>query len=124
MVDWPDLWKASLEEHLNRSYDSYHWAVDGLVNIYGMGKKRAKESARFFLPYANQLTLDVGFNFRSFIHFQRLRNKPDAQKEIRDIADKMLQLVRETGDFEYSLEAFGYGKEKDSGLDHNEKVGD
>ena len=108
--DWPDLWKATLEEHLKNSYGFYHMAVDGLVNIYGMDKKRAKESARFFLPYANQLTLDVGFNFNSFIHFQKLRNKPEAQQEIRQIAQNMLQLVKEIPDnpFKHSLEAFGY----------------
>lgn len=37
-------------------------------------------------------------------------NKPDAQKEIRDIAATMLDLVKNIEDnpFKYTLEAFGY----------------
>jgi hypothetical protein len=31
--------------------------------------------------------------------------------EIREIAQAMLSYVKETGDFEYSLKAFGYGDE-------------
>lgn len=107
--DWPDNLKEIARNHYKYAYDNYHFAVEHLVAL-GFDRKRAKESARFFLPYANQLTLDVAFNFRSFMHFQGLRNKPDAQKEIRDIADSMLQLVRETGRFKHSLEAFGYGE--------------
>jgi thymidylate synthase ThyX len=74
----------------------------------GYDKKRSKESARFILPYANQLTLDIGFNFRSFMHFLGLRYKDDAQLEIQQIARQMLSLVQETGDFDLSLRAFGY----------------
>lgn len=104
--DWPEWVQETLMLHDN--YELYHDVLDALLDEK-ITKKRAKESARFFLTYANQLTLDVSFNFRSFMHFQGLRNKPDAQLEIREIADKMLQLVRETGKFQYSLEAFGYG---------------
>lgn len=105
--DWP-LWvQHTLEAHMQTSYELYHEIISLLIEE-GFSRKRAKESARFFLPYANQLTLDVGFNFRSFIHFQHLRNKEDAQLEIRQIAQEMLQLVRETGKFNKSLEAFGY----------------
>jgi len=47
------------------------------------------------------------FNFRSFHHFLELRNKPDAQKEIRDIASEMLSLVKADGKFPLTIEAFG-----------------
>jgi thymidylate synthase ThyX len=40
--------------------------------------------------------------------FQKLRNDEHAQKEIREIAQKMLVLVKDTGQFDLSLEAFGY----------------
>src|SRR3990167_1614738 len=52
------------------------------------------ESARFLLPYANQLTADVMFNFRSFMHFEGLRNDDHAQLEVHEVAQKMLQLVK------------------------------
>lgn len=108
--DWPDDLKSAARDQFEKQYDNYHFAIEHLVAL-GHTRKRAKESSRFLLPYANQLTLDVMFNFKSFMHFQGLRNKPDAQKEIREIADNMLQLVRETGKFKYSLAAFGYGEE-------------
>ena len=72
-----------------------------------MSRKRAKESARLYLPYGNQITADVMFNFRGFIHFLRLRYSDHAQVEIRDIAKQMLDLVVETGSFNATLEAFG-----------------
>lgn len=105
--DWPIWIQEDLDEHMKRSYAAYHFVIEELVEE-GFSRKRAKESARFFLPYANQLTLDVGFNFRSFIHFQKLRNDDHAQLEIHEIAQKMLELVKETGQFNKSLEAFGY----------------
>jgi thymidylate synthase ThyX len=47
------------------------------------------------------------FNFRSFVHFVKLRRAHGAQKEICDIANEMVRLVKETGAFKYSLEAWG-----------------
>lgn len=105
--DWPDVLYDNTTNFAEDALAKYHEVLDSLVEK-GYDRKRAKESARFLLPYANQVILDVSFNFRSFMHFQNLRNKPDAQKEIRDIADQMLELVRETGQFEYSLKGFGY----------------
>ena len=105
--DWPDSLKSLLQEHCDASYARYHAAITELQRL-GYDRKRAKESARFFLPYANQLTLDVAFNFRSFMHFIELRNAPEAQKEIRDVATEMIRLVRETGRFNASLDAFGW----------------
>jgi thymidylate synthase (FAD) len=114
--DWPVNLQETLDVHMKESYALYHYAIEQLVEE-GFSRKRAKESARFFLPYANQTTMDVAFNFRSFVHFLRLRNKPDAQKEIKDVAQKMLDLVQnmEGGEnpFQYSIEAFklnGEGK--------------
>jgi thymidylate synthase (FAD) len=105
-TDWPEDERFQFIVHCERSMRRYHECLERLVQG-GMDRKRAKESARFYLPYANQLNFDVMFNFRSFVHFQRLRNRDNAQVEIREIAQKMAELVRETGDFKYSLEAFG-----------------
>lgn len=67
------------------------------------------ESARFFKTMNSQLTLDVMFNFRSFVHFQRLRAAPAAQKEVRELAGEMLLLVKniEGNPFEHTIKAFG-----------------
>jgi thymidylate synthase (FAD) len=109
--DWPQDEQTKLVSHFEDSFKKYHDCLDRLV-AGGMSRKRAKESARFYLPYANQLTADIMFNFRSFMHFANLRFSPDAQKEIRDVAQEMLMLVEETGKFPLSLRSFGWTHEK------------
>lgn len=105
--DWPPVLQAAMENHFNTSVELYKKALAALTPT--LGRARAKESARFFLPYSNQLTLDVSFNWRSFAHFQGLRNKPEAQKEIREIALAMLEQVKaiEGNPFKHTIAAFG-----------------
>lgn len=109
--DWPEGEQVKLIQHFQESFQKYHDTLERLVAA-GMPRKRAKESARFYLPYANQLTADVMFNFRSLMHFVGLRYEEGAQKEIRDLAKQMLILVRETNQFNLSLVAFGWTDEK------------
>lgn len=103
--DWPEEVKKIYVDYMLESYGLYHKFLTALT-IHGMDRKRAKESARFVLPYANQLTLDVSFNWRSFAHFLSLRRTKHAQKEIRDITNKMLSLVEQTHKFDLTIEAF------------------
>lgn len=67
----------------------------------------SKEQARTILP----LNLNTQFiwtgSLLSFIHIFNLRLKPDAQEETREVAYQMLQQLKENGNFEYSLRAFG-----------------
>lgn len=110
--DWNDNEQALLIAHMEDSLHKYHNCLKRLVDS-GMDRKRAKESARYYLPYANQLTCDAMFNFRSFMHFQGLRNDPPhAQLEICKIAQQMLIAVANTEQFNLSLDAFGWTKEK------------
>lgn len=104
--DWPQIWKNALELHTNEGFELYHQCYKSLTNEYGMDKKRAKETSRFFRGYNSQITMDISFNFRSFVHFLKLRNAPSSQKEIQDIAKEMLTLVQKNGNFKWSLEAF------------------
>lgn len=104
--DWPDSWKEILSTHTERGMDLYHKCIEDLVKNYGFTRKRAKESARFFRGYNTQITSDVMFNWRSFYHFLNLRNKQDAQVEIRNIASEMLELVKETNKFPLTIQAF------------------
>ena len=101
-------WDKVLENFTKASNNLYHACLKDLEPV--LGRKRAKESARFFKTYNSQIQADVMFNFRSFHNFLELRNKPDAQKEIRDIAATMLNLVKniEGNPFKYTLDAFGY----------------
>lgn len=114
--DWPEEEKQLYIVHLEDGLKKYHSCLERLVTLNGFSKKRAKESARFYLPYGNQITCDVMFNFRSFYHFLKLRYSIHAQKEIKDIAEKMLILVADIKDksFNKTLKAFKlideYGK--------------
>jgi thymidylate synthase (FAD) len=107
--DWPldeqARYIAFMEDALMRYHDTLERLVAG-----GMNRKRAKESARFYLPYGNQITADVMFNWRSFSHFLGLRMKPDAQREICWLAEEMLLQVREIpgNPFKHTIEAFGH----------------
>lgn len=105
-VDWPAEEKELYVEHLKSSLQKYHATLERLVQG-GMSRKRAKESARLYLPYGNQITADVMFNFRSFVHFLRLRYSEHAQVEIRDVAYEMLCQVSDLGVFDATLDAFG-----------------
>jgi flavin-dependent thymidylate synthase len=106
--DWPELWKEQLKSYTELGLEKYHSCIESLVNDYNFDRKRAKESARFFRSYNTQITADVSFNWRSFYHFQSLRNKPNAQLEIREIAATMLDLVKniEGNPFRYTIQAF------------------
>jgi thymidylate synthase (FAD) len=104
--DWPQEEQDSYVLHIEESMKKYHETLDKLVKG-GMPRKRAKESARLYLPYGKQITSDVMFNFRSFVHFLKLRYSTHAQLEVRELAGEMLRLVKNTGQFDATLEAFG-----------------
>lgn len=99
-------WDDVLAEYSKLGNELYHRCLEDLESP--LGRKRAKETARFFKTYNSQIQADIMFNFRSFVHFQRLRNTEHAQKEVRDIAESMLVQVRniEGNPFKHTLEAF------------------
>jgi len=105
-TDWDEEEKSKYVEHMEASLRRYHEVLTRLEKK-GVSRKRAKESARMYVPYGNQLTADVMFNFRSFVHFLRLRYSTHAQLEVRELAGEMLRLVKGTGQFDATLEAFG-----------------
>lgn len=109
-VDWDEEERETYICFMENALANYHEALARL-KAKGVSAKRAKESARFYLPYGNQITADVMFNFRSFCHFLRLRYSVHAQLEIRELARQMLVLVHETGKFKLTLEAFGLVKD-------------
>jgi thymidylate synthase (FAD) len=101
--DWPADWIKELEKFTADSNYLYHESLEALTPI--LGRKRAKESARFFKTYNSQITADVQFNMRSFANFLKLRGSEHAQVEIRDIAWEMLLLVQgiEGNPFKHTL---------------------
>lgn len=103
-TDWPVELQDRLESHCRAAFGDYHAVLKDL-EAAGISRKRAKESARFFLPYATQLTCDIMFNWRSFAHFLSLRNKPEAQVEVRELAAEMLRLIASTNAFPLTIAA-------------------
>lgn len=104
--DWDGTyWNTRLEMFTEESNKLYHRCLEELTPI--LGRKRAKESARFFKTFNSQITMDVMFNWRSFNHFLTLRDSEHAQIEVRDIAREMLVLVRMIPEFKHTIEAFG-----------------
>ena len=106
--DWPSRWTEALQRYTDAGNELYHLCVEELEPV--LGRKRAKESARFFKTYNSQIQADVSFNMRSFANFQKLRNSEHAQLEIREIAQAMLDLVAniEGNPFKHTLKAWGY----------------
>lgn len=99
-------WYYRLMEWSKQSNIMYHDCLKDLEPV--LGRKRAKESARFFKAYNSQIQADVMFNMRSFANFLKLRNSEHAQLEIREIAQEMLRLVEniEGNPFKETLSAF------------------
>lgn len=99
-------WYDELESLTRDANESYHKCLEDLTPI--LGRKRAKESARFFKTFNSQITMDIMFNWRSFYHFQKLRNDEHAQKEVRELAQQMLDLVKniEGNPFRHTIKAF------------------
>lgn len=99
-------WISTLEKYTKLGNRLYHACMSDLELV--LGRKRAKESARYFKGYNSQIQADIMFNMRSFANFQKLRNSKHAQIEISDIAVKMLELVEniEGKPFKFTIEAF------------------
>lgn len=105
--DWPESLAARTEQVIRQAQKEYHSTIKELEEA-GFSRARAKESARFLLPYANQIRFVVTFNFRSFMNFLKLRMSDHAQREIFEVAEEMLRLVKIEDRFQDSLKAFGY----------------
>ena len=109
--DWTEKWQDALRDYTDTGNQLYHQCLTELEPV--LGRKRAKESARFFKTYNSQIQADIMFNMRSFANFLKLRNSEHAQVEIRDIAAKMLELVQgiEGNPFKFTLDAFKLNRE-------------
>ena len=106
--DWPEFWQKQLKQYTEDGNRLYHKCLADLEPE--LGRKRAKESARFFKTYNSRIQADVQFNMRSFANFIKLRKSEHAQKEIREIAENMLDLVKNIEDdpFQHTLNSWGY----------------
>lgn len=104
--DWDEEWQSRLRAFAAEGDQLYHECIAALSP--SLGRKRAKESARYFKTYSSQIQSDVMFNMRSFANFLRLRDSEHAQKEVRDVAHQMLVLVKsiEGEPFKHTIDAW------------------
>lgn len=94
-------WANILEKKTIEMNDLYHECLNQITPI--VGRARAKESARFFKPYNTQIEADISFNMRSFANFLRLRKSEHAQLEVREVAQKMFDIVKALPQFEHTI---------------------
>jgi flavin-dependent thymidylate synthase len=101
-------WRQILETHTKISDQLYHAALADIAPV--LGRKRAKESARFFKTYNSQITLSIMMNMSCFHNFYTLRADKAEQLEIQDIARNMLSAIKciPGEPFKFTLEAFGF----------------
>jgi len=102
-------WHTILREYTELGNLLYHRALAELTPQ--LGRKRAKETARYFKTMNSMITMDVMFNWRSFMHYANLRVSKDAQFEVRELGERMLFLIENipSQPFKHSLKAFGHG---------------
>jgi thymidylate synthase (FAD) len=107
-------WSDILQRYTEMGNRFYHKALEDLTPI--LGRKRAKESARYFKTYNSQIQADVQFNMRSFANFLKLRNSEHAQKEIQAISNTMLYLVESIPEspFKFTLDSWKMNSDKNN----------
>lgn len=102
-----EKWINVLESYTKLGNDLYHAALRDLSPI--LGKKRAKESARFFKTYNSEINTLNKLSFDGIIQFYYKRHdKSYVQNEIADLAIAMVDAVRNIpgNPFQHSLKAF------------------
>ncbi len=66
----------------------------------------SREQARILLPLAQMTEVYAKVDLRNLFYFLSLRQHSHAQKEIRDFADAMLLLIKNTNKFPWSIKIF------------------
>ena len=79
------------------SLEQFEWGMKAIQKVYKtlLAYGIDMEDARYILPNACTTNIIVTMNARELRHFFALRCCNRAQKEIRELADKMLELVKE-----------------------------
>jgi len=101
-------WNHALEIYTDLGNVLYHASLNDLTPV--LGRKRAKESARFFKTMNSELTLSVMMNMSCFYNFIILRHDKAAQKEIQMIAEMMINKIKsiEGNPFKHTIKAFKF----------------
>lgn len=101
-----------LDEEKNKYFlDKIKKVVDSCKDLYAELEASgvAKEQCRVILPLCLETQFIWTGSLAAFLHFWRLRLKPDTQQETREVAQKMLDEVNKIAGepFKYTLKVFG-----------------
>lgn len=77
-------WEKRQKENWTRANDDYNWALENDI---------AKETARAILPLQTKTKLFMNGSLRSWVHYVNLRSDPATQKEHREIAEAVKELM-------------------------------
>lgn len=83
----------STNPELKEKFDQGMSDLNELYN-YFISKDINKEDARFVLPNACTTTIVVSANFRALREFIKLRKTKEAQWEIREVAERILEILK------------------------------
>jgi thymidylate synthase (FAD) len=85
------------EELLNRRRELYHESIEESFNAYNelLDLGVAPENARMVLPIGTKVNMVVTLNARMLMHVADIRSAADAQWEVRDMTNRILDLAAE-----------------------------
>lgn len=101
-------WYNVLQNFSTAANELYHQALKDLTPI--LGRKRAKESTRYFKTHNSQINTFNKLSFDGVMQFYHKRADSNvAQVEIAELANRMVNCIKniEGNPFKYSLQAFG-----------------
>ena len=93
--------EAKADDLIDNSFDIAYGAYNEMLED-GI----AKEQARIVMPVAQYTEFYFSINLRNLLHFLELRLSPHAQYEIRVYAEAILQLLKDTNKFNWTVEVF------------------
>ena len=113
----PDVWRANVNPRNKQDSSAHDWGsdLDEIEEIFTHTIENAdeaynlllqlgvaREQARIVMPLATYTEFYWTVNARSLFNFIRLRISPDAQKEIRDYAEVLLEIGEETAPWSFA----------------------
>jgi thymidylate synthase (FAD) len=90
-IEKEPLLKEIFEETIEQIQNSYNKILD-YFKSKGKSGEKVNQDARFLLPGACETKIVVSMNCRELIHFFKVRLCSRAQWEIRNLAQKMLEI--------------------------------
>nr|DAU03980.1 MAG TPA: FAD-dependent thymidylate synthase [Caudoviricetes sp.] len=97
LIDWPAETRNLISVFNENAFDGYTALLDSGLS---------REIARGILPVNGYTEVVWKIDLKNLMHFLKLRLHSHAQKEIQWLAQAMYDLLKETGKFDLTLDAF------------------